>query len=129
MAKTKHKRRRKHRGTQAGTVERAAHNTGRGRAEAAGRPRNKGEQRAESRRRREERMLKPPTWQGTLVRAGIAAVVLFVLAIVGLDRTPGQAAVLAVFSLALYVPLGYALDRAMYRRALKRRERRGGAPP
>jgi hypothetical protein len=123
MAKTKRKRQRKHRGTPAGTVERAAHNT-RGRAQArASKPRTKEEQRADSRRRREERMLREPTWRGTLNRAAIAAAVLFGLAVFMLDRTVEQAAILALFSLALYIPLGYLLDRAMYQRALKRKQR------
>ena len=126
MAKTKQKRKRKHRGTPAGTVERAAHNSPRGRAQSTSQPRTKEEQRADRAARREERMLKPPTWQGTFTRAGIAALVLFALALLALDRSPAQAATLAIFSLVLYVPLGYMLDRAMYRRAVRRKERREG---
>ena len=129
MAKTKQKRRRKHRGTPAGTIERAAHNSARGRAQPPSKPRTKEEQRADRAARREERMLRPPTWQGTFTRAGIAALVLFALALFALDRSPAQAATLAIFSLVLYVPLGYMLDRAMYRRALRRKERRDGSPP
>lgn len=129
MAKTSRKRRRKHRGTQAGTVERAAHNSARGRSEARDtKPKTKVESRADARRKREERMLRPPTWRGTINRAGIAAAVLFALALTVLKQSPAQAVALAVFSLVLYVPLGYVLDRAVYKRALKRQGRGARGP-
>lgn len=128
MAKTRQRRRKKHRGTQAGTVERAAHNTPRGRVEAEARPpATKEERRAEARRRREERMNRPPTWRGTLNRAAIAAAVVAVVTILIGDAPVAGGLMLGLFSLVLYVPLGYALDRAVYRRAQRRRASGGPA--
>ena len=128
MARTRHKRRRKHRGTQAGTVERAAHNTRRGRAEATPeRPRSKGEARAEARRRREGRRNRPPSWSRPLNRAAIAAAIVVAVTILFGEATPLGGLVLGVFSLLIYVPLGYAIDRAVYRRTQRRRAAGGGS--
>ena len=133
MPRTRHKRRRKHRGTQAGTVERAAHNTRRGRAETATeRPRTKTEARAEARRRREERMSRPPSWSRTINRAAIAAAIVAVVTILFGEATPLGGMVLGAFSLLIYIPLGYAIDRAVYRRTQRRRaagEHAGGSSP
>ena len=131
MPKARQRRRRKHRGTQAGTVERAAHNTPRGRAEAAtSQPRTKDEARAEARRRREERVSRPPRWSGSLGRAAVAAVIVAAVTILIGDATVPGGVTLGVLSFLLYVPLGYALDRTVYRRAQRRRAgagRGGGA--
>ena len=68
MAQTKRKRTRKHRGTPAGTIERAGRTgrTGRRARSAASRSRASGARTAST---------KPPTWQGAIKRAAIAAVV------------------------------------------------------
>ena len=105
MAQTKNKRKRKHRGTPAGTVERSG-NTGRSRV--------KKDAKQISRERREERMNREPTWRGSVNRAAIAAAVFGVLLFVLFDNDPARSGYLAVLMFFLYIPLGYLTDRAIY---------------
>jgi hypothetical protein len=113
MAQTKRKRRRKHRGTAAGTVERAGR---------TGRPRTREEAKRISRDRRAERLDKPPTWRGSLTRAAIAAAVFAVLIVVAFGRPVVTGAALGLLMLAIYVPLGYATDSAIYRFRQRRKQ-------
>ncbi len=113
MAQTKKKRRRKHRGTPAGTVERAGR---------TGRPQTRQDAKAISRERRAERLNRPPTWRGAVNRAAVAALVFGLLVVVAFGREIAAGATLAVLMFVLYIPLGYATDSAFYR---FRRRRRG----
>ncbi|HEY1274615.1 MAG TPA: hypothetical protein VGF25_06885 [Thermoleophilaceae bacterium] len=115
MAQTKRKRRRKHRGTAAGTIERAGR---------TGRPQTREDAKQISRRRREERLNKPPTWKGALNRAAIAAAVFGVLVLLLFRRDAAQAIALAAFMFLVYIPLGYGTDLMIYRF----RQRRRAAP-
>ena len=108
MAQTSKKRRRKHRGTPAGTIERPGR-TG------ASRPRTREDAKKVARERRAERMNREPTWRGSVNRAAIAAVVFGVLLILAFGRPVEQAAPLLFFMFLLYIPLGYLTDRAIYR--------------
>lgn len=112
MAQTKRKRRRKHRGTQAGTVET------RGRT---GRTRSGTEARQSARERRLARLDRPPTWRGALTRAAIAAALFGVIVAVAFDRPAGSAATLAALMLVIYVPMGYWTDRFIYNRRQRRK--------
>jgi hypothetical protein len=118
MAQAKRKRTRKHRGNAAGIVERPAHNsrgtTSSSSGSAKRRPMTKEETRAEARRRRQERLSKPPTWKGAAQRAAVAAVLFAVLVTVVLKQPVSQSIPFAVIMLALYVPLSYLTDRAIY---------------
>jgi len=117
MAQTKRKRRSKHRGTAAGTVE------ARGRT---GRKPTPQEQRKAT--RGEPRQVKPPTWKTALTKAGMMAALLFLLTRLGLfgRHVPiGQSVVLACFAVILYTPLAYLTDRWVY----TRQQRRQAAPP
>jgi hypothetical protein len=105
VAQAKRKRRRKHRGTPAGTVERAGR---------TGRPRTREEAKGIARRRRAERLDRPPSWRGAMNRAAIAAAFFGVIVVV-LGRPPLVGAVLAVLMFGLYIPLGYGTDLAIYR--------------
>jgi hypothetical protein len=105
MAQTKNKRRRKHRGTPAGTVERSGR---------TGSSRIKKDAKQISRERREERMNREPTWRGSVNRAAIAAAVFGVLLFALFKREPAAAAGLALLMFFLYIPLGYLTDRAIY---------------
>jgi hypothetical protein len=125
MAKTKGKRRRKHRGTQAGTIVPAESRT-RGSKGGGGRPRDRDAAREEARRRRSERLDKPPTWRGAINRAAIAAVLVAVLAVLALGNTPVQALILAAVMLVIYIPLGYGFDTLVYRLRQRRKQARGG---
>jgi hypothetical protein len=106
VAQTRKKRRRKHRGTQAGTIERAGR---------TGRPRTKEEAKQIARQRRAERLDRRPTWKGAVQRAALAAALFGVLVVIAFGRQPAQGAFLALFMFVLYIPLGYATDTAMYR--------------
>jgi hypothetical protein len=112
VAPTRKKRRRKHRGTQAGTIERAGR-TG------SGRTREDAKQIA--RRRRRERLDKPPEWRSSINRAAIAAALFGVLIVVAFGRPVAAGVMLALFMLVLYIPLGYGTDLAIYRFRQRRR--------
>ena len=126
MSKPRRKtRRHKHRGTQAGTIERPdARPQSRGRS---GRTMTKEERRVESRRRRDERLDREPTWRSAFNRAALAAVIFAVLAGTVLGQEPLAAALLGVFMLVVYVPLGYGFDRAIYRMRMRRKAAAAGA--
>ncbi len=117
MAQTKKKRRRKHSGTQAGTVQRG---TG-----AAAKPQTKEERREAARRARLERLDRPPTWRGALNRAAIAAAVFALLVVLLFGRSVAQGVALGVFTFLLYIPLGYGVDMAIYRFRQRRRAVQG----
>jgi hypothetical protein len=113
VAQTKNKRKRKHRGTPAGTIDRA------GRTGAARGP--KKDAKVIARERRQERLNREPTWRGAVNRAAIAALVFGVLVVVAFGRDLAQGAALALFMFVLYIPLGYLTDRAIYRFRQSRR--------
>src|SRR5680860_1134106 len=98
MAQAKRKRTRKHRGTPAGTIERAGR---------TGRPRTREDAKQIARKRRQERLDKPPTWKSAMNRAAIAAAVFGILVIVAFGRDIAQGVALAAFMFLLYIPLGY----------------------
>ncbi|HZC13017.1 MAG TPA: hypothetical protein VE270_03265 [Thermoleophilaceae bacterium] len=114
MAQTKRKRTRKHRGTPAGTVERAGR---------TGRPQTRQDAKQISRQRRQARLDKPPAWKAAINRAAIAAVVFGVLAVVVLpgDRGLRDGVVLAALMFLLYIPLGYGTDLMIYRYRQKKK--------
>jgi hypothetical protein len=113
VAQTRKKRRRKHRGTQAGTIDRAGR---------TGRPRTREEAKQISRQRRAERLDRQPTWKGAAQRAALAAALFGVLVVIAFGREPAQGAILALFMFLLYIPLGYATDTAMYRFRQRRKQ-------
>ena len=121
MAKSKTKRKRKHRGTPAGTIERPAHNAG-SRTKERAEPKAKSGSAAE---RREERLQREPTWRGAINRAAIAAAVFAVITILLLKQSVTQGILLGTFAMALYIPSGYYIDRALY----NRRQRQLGRSP
>ena len=110
----KTKRKRKHRGTPAGTIE------ARGRT---GRAPKAGEVKKTAAARRQERMDRPPTWRGAINRAAIAAVVFAVIAALALGQDPASAAVLAVMAFAMYVPSGYYIDKLIYERRQRQKQK------
>ena len=115
MAQTKRKRTRKHRGTPAGTIERAGR---------TGRPQTREDAKQIARQRREERLNKPPTRRGAVNRAAIAAAVFGVLVVLAFNRPVVQGAALAAFMFLLYIPLGFVTDKAIYN--FRRRRKAGG---
>ena len=110
MAQTKKKRRTKHRGTAAGTIQT------RGRT---GRPPSPDERKKQARASaREERLRKEPTWRSSLTKASFAATIMFVFLLLTTKSSNkvGVAATFAVFALIIYVPAGYYMDRWLWRR-------------
>ena len=115
MAQTRRKRTRKHRGTPAGTIERAGR---------TGRPRTREEAKQIAQKRREERLNRPPSWRGAVNRAAIAAAVFGVLVILLFGQEISQGVVLAALMFLLYIPLGYFTDQTIYRFRQRRRQGR-----
>jgi hypothetical protein len=126
MAQTKRKRNRKHRGNAAGIVERPAHNS---RSTTAGtsskRPMSKEQARVDARRRRQERMNRPPTWKGAAQRAAVAAGLFAVLITIFFKEAITTSITLAAFMLLIYIPLSFMTDNAIY----KWRQKKGAAQP
>lgn len=117
MAQTKKKRKTKHRGNAAGMVE-ARGRTGR-KPDAS---EKKLDDKARARAERLDRLNAPPTWRGSINRAGIATII-FVIALKFLFKAEwGQLIGLAGFVFLLYIPLGYYTDLFLYKRRVARKE-------
>ncbi|MCW3012144.1 MAG: hypothetical protein JWO90_2548 [Solirubrobacterales bacterium] len=114
MAQTKKKRRStKHRGNAAGMVET------RGRT---GRKPTAAEQKADSRAlARAQRLDRPPTWNGAVKKAAIAAVVFAVAITLIFSRPILSSLLLALFTFVIYVPLSYYTDALVHRRTQARK--------
>jgi hypothetical protein len=120
MAQTKKKRRRKHRGTQAGNIERAGR-TGR---PSGTRPATKAQARDVARQRRQDRFDKEPTWRGSVNRAAFASVILAIFISV-VQKDPKAGVVLGVVAMVFYIPMSYYTDRALWRRRQRQKQQRG----
>jgi hypothetical protein len=106
MAQTRRKRRSKHRGTPAGTIE------SRGRTGRKPRP----EERTSATRTKRNRFDQPPTWRGATGRAAVAAGI-FLIAVVAIFRQKILGAVsITCFMFLLYIPMSYYTDLWLYRR-------------
>jgi hypothetical protein len=121
MAQARKKRRTKHRGNAAGTVE------ARGRTTRPASPQER--KRQERSQARATRVAKPPTWSGSAKRAGLAAAFMFVFLMLTTHPKHGSpvfsAALFAVFALLIYLPAGYYLEGWLYRRRMARQDGRG----
>ncbi len=118
MAQTKRKRRSKHRGTPAGTIE------SRGRTGRKLKP----EEKAKPSGAKKDRFATPPTWRSAMTRAGIAAGI-FLVAVVALFRQPIFGAIsISALMFLLYIPLGFYTDQFLYRRR-QRQKAEGNAKP
>src|SRR4051794_31380333 len=115
MAQTKRKRRTKHRGNAAGSIE------ARGRT---GRKLTPEEQKKTTRQgAREARQRKPPTWNSALMKAGAMAVLLFALTnfgILGTSQSTPQSLLLSLVAFLLYTPLAYMTDKWVYNRMVRK---------
>ncbi len=118
MPQTKRKRRTKHRGTAAGTIE------ARGRTGRKPRP---DEMRAAAvasgKKRPPARGTVPPTWKAAFAKACFGAVMLFAaikLGVLGGEKQPtGQALIFAAVAAVLYTPVMFATDKFIYQRKQK----------
>jgi Flp pilus assembly protein TadB len=129
MAQTKRKRRRKHRGTQAGTIDargrtskppattrRASTSTSKGSARQ--------QRAATAAERRQQRLDTLPTWRGALNRAAFAAAILVIFISI-VQKNLAQGLVMGVFALAIYVPMSYYTDIWLYRRRQRKKATAG----
>jgi type VI protein secretion system component VasF len=121
MAPTKRKRRTKHRGNAAGTIE------SRGRT---GRPASPEEKKKQARTAaRDRRMNTPPTWKAAINKAMLAAVVLFVFVLITQRKNHNavlSGLIFAAIALVLYIPAGYYIDLMVYRRRQAKNRAAGG---
>jgi len=116
VAQTKRKRRSKHRGTAAGTIEARGRT---GRKATPEEQKKSGKRGGSAPKTRAERLAQPPSWNRAILRAGAASALLFVLTQVGLfnNEVPvGQAIFVCLAAMLIYIPLGYAFDKWMYKR-------------
>ena len=117
MAQTKRKRPRKHRGTQAGTVE-ARGKTGRSRPATEAKDIRKA--------RREERLDKPPSWRSSFNRAALSAIVFGAFTVIAFGWKIEQAVPLTAAMVVIYLPLSFVTDRFIYNRRQRRKAAGGG---
>ena len=115
MAQTRRKRKSKHRGTAAGTIE------ARGRT---GRPSTPAERKQQARvDARARRLNTPPSWKSSVTRAALVAAIIFVFMYLLNSKVKNRIGVsisLAALSFLIYVPAGYYLELFMYRRRQRR---------
>ena len=110
MAQSRNKRRRKHRGTQAGTIETPSHRAGKSTKAAATSSR--------SSPTRQQRTMRPPTWKAAGYKAAAAALVFALLSATLFHNKGGVGTIVVtvVFVFFLYLPIAYWTDKAMYKR-------------
>lgn len=112
MAQTKKKRSTKHRGNAAGKIE-ARGRTGR----KPTADERKASARDDARARRLARLDHPPTWRSAFNRALVATGLFFLLLVFFFrEQQLGPKIGIALFMLAVYVPMGYYTDLFVYRR-------------
>ena len=118
MAQPKNRRRRKRRGTQGGRIDTTGRRARpRSREEAKARARSGG-----SRTATKKRDL-PPTWKGSALRGGAAAVIFILVLLVLFKRPLGVSLAFGAFMLVFYIPTGYYIDMAMWRKRERQRIR------
>ena len=119
MAHTKRKRRTKHRGTAAGTIEAR----GRTSRKPADQKKRGNKPRSGGGAPRGPRPNRPPSWKSAFAKAGFMAALLFLLTQVGLlggQLSAAQALMYCLIAFVLYVPLSHMTDRAVYNWRLRR---------
>jgi hypothetical protein len=118
MAQNQKRRRRKRRGTQGGSVD----------TRRAARPRSREEAKARARSGRGSgssgsKQDLPPTWRNSVLR-GVGAAVIFALLLILIFKRPlGVSLIFGAFMLAFYIPTGYYIDLAMWRKRERKRIR------
>ncbi len=119
MAQTRKKRVKKHRGTQAGSIDTRKKSRPKSRAEAKGQVKSKASQ------PRASRLDRPPTWKSAAIRGIIAAVVFIALLMLLFGRSFTEALPIGIFMLVFYIPAGYYMDSMMWKRRERSRIRAG----
>lgn len=112
MPQTRRRRKTKHRGNAAGMVE-ARGRTGRKPTAAEKKGPTRGGSSTPA--TKVNRLDRPPTWRGAVLRSMAAAVVMLLLGIV-LTGKPSQVIALFPIVLVLYIPISYYTDSWLYKR-------------
>jgi hypothetical protein len=117
MAQPKNKRSRKRRGTQGGRID----------TKRASRPRSREEAKARARsgggRSGAKKQDLPPTWKGSALRGGAAAVIFVFILLVLFKRPLPISLIFGLFMLVFYIPTGYYIDMKMWRKRERQRIR------
>ncbi len=126
MAQAKRKRKSRHRGTQAGTIEargRTSRPSGERKSSAPDRkPADRAEAREQARAKRAARFDEPPTWRGALNRSVIAAAIFGVLIVVLFRRPVSAGVALAALMVLMYLPMSYYTDKFLYNRRQRQKQ-------
>ena len=121
MPQTKRKRRTKHRGNAAGSIE------ARGRTGRKPRPEETRAAGASRTAQRPVRGTTPPTWKGAFAKACFGAVMLFAAVKFGVlgggEKPTGSSLGFAAIAAVLYTPVMYATDKFIYQRKQKALQR------
>jgi hypothetical protein len=115
MAQTRKRRRRKHRGTQGGRVD----------SKPRGRPRNRAEAQQRARTKRKPSRGRgdlPPTWRSAILRGAVISALLIATLLV-FGRPIAASIAFGVAMLGFYIPMGYYVDRFMWRRRQRQKMR------
>ena len=128
MARTTRNRRSKHRGNAAGMIESRGRTGRKPSAAEKGSSSGRGGSRGGggSSGGRGNRYDKPPTWKGSLIRAVIAAAIVYGLStfLLGKHTNATSNLLLVPVVLALYTPMIFYTDQYMYRRRLRKQSTR-----
>jgi Flp pilus assembly protein TadB len=114
MAQAKKKRKSRHRGTQAGTVEargRTSRPSGERKRSAPKKPANRAEAREQARQKR-----------GALNRALFAAALFGILIVVAFQRPVTDGVALAGLMVFMYLPMSYYTDKFLYNRRQRQKQ-------
>ena len=120
MAQTRKKRVKKHRGTQAGSIDTRKKSRPKSRAEAKSQVKSR-----KSSRTGPSRLERPPSWRGAAIRGIIASVVFVALLMLLFGRSFTEALPIGLFMLVFYIPAGYYMDSIMWKRRERARIRAG----
>jgi Flp pilus assembly protein TadB len=126
MAQTRRKRKRRHRGTQAGTIDRAGRTSkpAARSSKTSSKSASKAAPRQTAAERRQARFENPPTWRGALNRAAFAAAILVIFVSI-VQKNIAAGILLGAFAMLLYIPMSYYTDLALYRRRQRQKQRSG----
>lgn len=106
-------RRRKHRGTQTGSIQRRQGRRPRNRQEAMAQARSRG--RGSGKTQRVDRRDLPPTWRGAAIRGVLFAALLLPVSLL-FGQPLGGAIVLTIIAALVYIPLGFYTETFFYNR-------------
>jgi hypothetical protein len=116
MAQTKRKRQTKHRGNAAGVVE------ARGRTSRPPSPEER--KNKEREKAKETRLTRKPTWRQSASRALLAGAFIFILLYITDSKSSDRllsSVLFAIVATLIYIPGGYYLETAMWRRRMAKR--------